>query len=188
MKLRQQSNSHRRAQPPPSSPRIPQTANGLGRAQETASIPRIGRAPGASSLRIVSLVARSRSPPTQGAARDAAFDSNADGVIGSLSLTPRSAASAVTSLEVRIGMPADGVHGTPFRTAVAVPRSLGALVSYRAASYERWRRRGAASPARCGGDCAAWQPSPGCHGRPCTGETAYPRIESAAMGVGPSRR
>ena len=28
--------------------------------------------------------------------------------------------------------------------------------------------------ARCAGDCAARQPSPGCHGRPCTGETAYP--------------
>lgn len=56
----------------------------------------------------------------------AAFILNADGVIGSLSLTPRSAASAVTSLEVRIGMPADGVHVTPFRTEVAVPRSRSA--------------------------------------------------------------
>ena len=98
-------------------------------------------------------------------------------------IAPRSAASAVTPLEVRTMMPAGGVHVTPCRTAVAVLRSRARVKGNASDLGDDVRR-----VARCAGDCAAWQPTPGCHERPCTGEAAYPRIESSAMGVGPSRR
>jgi hypothetical protein len=84
-------------------------------------------------------------------------------------------------------MPADGVHVTPFRTAVAVPRSRSACQLPRCVTRAmeetrcrepgamRWRLRRVAAGTRL-------------PRAPVHRGNRVPRIESSAMGVGPSRR